>query len=433
MKLGELILAHGGPIALEPFSAKHLSDPLPALGWLGQAIMAAVRLEGGWDVLRAFDALCWSSGFFAIAMACRWRGASAGGVAIAIILAVIAALPTASIRPQSFALLCFGLLLALLRLDPRPAIKLAFGVPLLLLWQNLHPSVSLAGLALGCHALAGWWCWWRDGKSAAPWAETALAVFAGLAMFATPDGWSILAISAANADMSVAIGVSEWLPLWHPGNWTNAMAMLALVLTGILFVWRAGSERIDLGEGLLALALAGATMFAYRFAAFWAPAMIPVISRSLTRAASPPGREKAGRLGIGAACVIAVLGLSPRIIPTHFDATLPVSAVAALKKQDVRGTVYADFPYGGILIDAGWPRWKVAYDGRYYRYERDEWRYNGGIETGIVPLRDVVHKWHPAAFLLNRHHNAPLARSLARSPDWRLVFRDAQTVVYVPH
>ena len=54
LKLGELILAHGGPIALEPFSAKHLSDPLPALGWLGQAIMAAVRLgdaqayEGRW-------------------------------------------------------------------------------------------------------------------------------------------------------------------------------------------------------------------------------------------------------------------------------------------------------------------------------------------------------------------------------------------------
>lgn len=167
LKLGELILDSGGPLPGEPFAVLHIGEPLPAVAWAGQAAMALARRIGGWDFLRVFDAACWLGGFGAVASACRLRGASLPAVAIALSLAFLAALPTASIRPQSFGCLCFGLLLALQRLELKLALTIGLGTPLLVAWQNLHPSVSVGVAAMGFATLPGTAEWLR-GRSALP-------------------------------------------------------------------------------------------------------------------------------------------------------------------------------------------------------------------------------------------------------------------------
>jgi hypothetical protein len=432
LKLGEIILERGGPVWREPFAALHLGEPLPSVGWLAQASMAFVRAHGGWGALRVYDAMCWLGGFWAVAAACRRRGASRSAAALALVLAFAAALPTASIRPQSYAALCFGLLLALQRLNLRTATTIALGAPLLVLWQNLHPSVSVGVLALGLHTAAGILAWARDRRRPLPVASAVLTLVAMAAMFATPDGFSVLAISATNAEMSLAIGASEWRPLWIEGNWLNAVPVVMTALAALLLLLRKG-RRFDPAELLLALALFALTATAYRFVLFWAVAMLPVIARAAGRIGD--GREAEGRetSRLTIAAVVAVGVAMPLLVPTHFAANIPLGAVAYLKKQDVRGTVYADFPFGGAVIDAGWPHWRVAYDGRYYRYAREEWQYNGGIENGYVPLVDVIAKWHPAAFVIQEEHNAPLAGELARSRRWQRIYRGPDgVVVYVP-
>ena len=135
---------------------------------------------------------------------------------------------------------------------------------------------------------------------------------------------------------------------------------------------------------------------------------------------------------MAAAAILFVALLTPLLAPTRYAPTLPLSALARLRQEQVCGTVYGDFPYGGAIIDVGWPDWRVAYDGRYYRYSSDEWKYNGGIENGFVPLVDVVRKWRPAAFVLHARHNAPLAGELARSRAWRRIYDRGGVVVYVP-
>ena len=52
LRLGELILARGGPVPTEPFAARHLGEHLPSLAWAGQAFYAALRQVGGWSLLR---------------------------------------------------------------------------------------------------------------------------------------------------------------------------------------------------------------------------------------------------------------------------------------------------------------------------------------------------------------------------------------------
>ena len=434
LKLGEMILAQKAPVSTEPFSALHQGEPLPSVAWLGQALMAGVRLLGGWGALRVFDAVCWLGGFWAVAAACRKRGSPMAAVALALVLAMFAALPTASIRPQSFAALCFGLLLALQRLGLRQGLMLAIGVPLMLLWQNLHPSVTVGAMAMGLSAMPGWLAWLRRTSRTLPWAQTLLALFGLAALFLTPDGAAILAVSAANAEMSIAIGASEWLPLWIRDNWTNAVPVLVVFVLTVRMALRGKPRegaRFDAGEVLVALALFALTLTAYRFVLFWAVAMVPVIARAIAAPAAAPTASAAPRW-LAPAAVAAVAIASPFVLPTRFADTIPLEAVARLRQEPVKGTVYADFPFGGAIVDAGWPDWRVAYDGRYYRYDRQEWQYNGGIENGIVPLGDVVRKWRPAAFLLNVRHNAPLAQALARSPKWKRIYAKNGIVIYLP-
>lgn len=427
LKLGELILDQGGPISREPFAALHLGEPLPAVAWAGQAVMAAVRRLGGWNLLRVTDALCWLGGFWVVAAACHRRGAPLHAVMLALLLAFMAALPTASIRPQSFACLCFGLLLALQRLGLRPALTIALGAPLLVIWQNLHPSVSVAVIAMGLTALPGWAAWLRDRSRQLPAAPTVLALVGTAATFATPDGVSILQTSVLNAQASIAIGASEWLPLWISGNRSNAVPVLVVALLAMRLCL-SNRSRVDAGELAVAIGLLLLTLTAYRFVLFWAVAMVPVIAR----AAGEPNRERRTSPAKVLLPILLISVITPLLAPTRFAETLPLPALERLRREGVHGTIYGDFPFGGAIIDAGYPDWHVAYDGRYYRYARKEWQYNGGIENGIVPLVDVIAKWNPAAFVLDEYHNAPLAGELARSPQWRSIWSQRGIVVYVP-
>ncbi|WP_232493859.1 hypothetical protein [Novosphingobium kaempferiae] len=426
LKLGEMILDHGGPIPTEPFSAKHLGEPLPAVAWAGQAVMALVRRIGGWELLRVFDAMLWLGGFWAVALACRMRGAATGAVALALGMAFVVTVTTASVRPQSFACLCFGLLLALRRLELKPATAIGLGVLLLLVWQNLHPSVSVGVAAMAFASLPGWVGWLR-GRGPVPIVPTALAVIGAGAMFATPDGFSILATSATNAEASMAIGASEWLPLWIPANQPNAVIAAEVVLVTSWLGWR--YRRLDAAEVATAAGLLLMTIATYRFMLFWGVAMVPVIARAASAPAAKPTRGE-GLAVAGSILLVAIV--MPVLAPVRFAPALPLDAVQHLRKYPVHGTIYGDFPFGGVIIDTGYPDWKVAYDGRYYRYSREEWQYNGGIENGIVPLVDVVRKWNPAAFVIDPRHNAPIAQELARSSAWQRIYATGRVVVYVP-
>ncbi|WP_260922973.1 hypothetical protein [Novosphingobium sp. 9] len=248
LKLGELTLLRHAPVLREPFAALHLGEPLPRVGWLAQAIMAAARLSGGWTALRLLDALCWAGGFWAIAWACRRRGARAEAVLFALLLSFVLAVATASIRPQSYAALSFGLLLALLRLDFPPRRAVPLGALLLVVWQNLHPSVSIGLAALAIHAGAGLLDRFRGQRDTWPWTPMLLAICSIPAMLLTPDGLSIFAISAENARSSLAIHAAEWLPLWSPENLHHLLRIgFVMGVGGILWGGIALQSRLQNG------------------------------------------------------------------------------------------------------------------------------------------------------------------------------------------
>lgn len=428
LTLGELIVRAGGPVATEPFAVTHLGEPLPAIAWLGQAIFALVRQAAGWNGLRLFDALCWCGGFWLAALACRKAGANAAGVLAALALGFIAALPAASIRPQSFAALCFGALLALLKRELRAWQTVALGVPLLLLWQNLHPSASIAAVALGAHAAGGWAAWLRDRTKARPWGATVLTPVALACLFATPDGLEAIAVSARNAQASIAVGASEWLPLWIPDNHKNAVPVLVAAVLSLLVGWR-NAGRVAWPDLAVMLVLLVLTATAYRFVLFWALATVPVTASVRLGGERRPSRA----IWPALAAIVAVAVTLPLLRPTRFSDNLPVAAVERLRTTPVRGTIFTEPEFAGVLIDEGFPRWRVSLDGRYYRYSDEEWARYGEVLAGTYRLRQIVRTYRPAAFVLRPSHTTALCNELDRpGSGWRRIWRDEGAAVWVP-
>lgn len=424
LKLGELIIARGGPLRQEPFAATHLGQPLPAFAWLAQVIMAEIRRLFGWTGLQVFDAVCWLGGFLVVALACRRRSGSAAGVLLALAIAFLTAVSQASIRPQTFAVLCFGLLLALLRLRLKPWRTALIAVPLLLLWQNLHPSVSVAAIALAVSASLDWRTWFL-GQGAPPWEKSFLVVMAGGAMFATPDGWSILAVAGVNAQFSAALGVSEWLPLWAPINRYGAVSILLVAVVVTWLVLR-DPQRVDLGELALAIVFFVMTVCVMRFVLFWALTLIPVVARAV----APPPVERRLPRAIAPLALLVVAIAVPLLRPTQFSTALPLAAIERLHATGIRGTIFAHFPWGGPVIDMGYPDWRVAYDGRYYRYSREEWDFYNRIGWNKVPLAEIERRYHPVGYLLDREWNHSLIAELRRDARWQELPSDGVAVVF---
>jgi hypothetical protein len=227
--------------------------------------------------------------------------------------------------------------------------------------------------------------------------------------------------------MSIAIGATEWLPLWSSGNRLIAVPVLVVALLAARLVAR--HRQFDVVEVAIALGLGVMTFVAYRFVLFWAVAMVPVIARAVAAPAARPGRSEAVTALVS---LLMVAIVTPQIAPTRFSETLPLAAMQLLRDYHLHGTVYGDLRFGGVIIDTGYPDWRVAYDGRYYRYSSEEWRAEDDINSGIVPLAEVVRKWSPAAFVLDERRNAAIAAELAQNQMWQRVYARDGIVVYVP-
>lgn len=427
LRLGDIMLDTHRLVGSEPFAATHLGAPLVPISALAQVLLAAARRLGGWAFVQWIDALAWTGGFFAAGLAARARGAGAAQLALALLVCLLMALPFAGVRPQSFAVLGFGLLLLLLRVDWPPRRVLIAATALLVLWQNLHPSVSLGLAYLAMRAAIGWSLWLAGHRPAPPRIETLLLPIAGLALLATPAGLAVFDVAALNTRMSLAMGATEWLSLLDPQNrpFLPALLVLNLIALAILWLRRREIDLAELGGALCFLVLA---LVAGRFLLFWALALVPVLAGR--QGAARPSDAAAIGLFVAGAVVAGIAGAirpGPRIAPD-----LPVAAAAALARSGINATVYASYPFGGIVADGGWPRLTVAFDGRYYRYSAAEWALCRDAMAGRASLDALERRYHPVAWLLSPDLDRPLIAALRAQPGhWREVSAEPSGVLFL--
>ncbi|MCW1403880.1 hypothetical protein OKA06_16770 [Novosphingobium sp. MW5] len=425
--LGDLALREGAPISREVLAPAYLGTPSPPLSALAQVILALVRDWAGWRGVQVFDAALCAGGFFFAGLAARRRGAAMVTTAAALVLAGGIALSFLSLRPQSWSVLGLGLLLWILTWRGKVRHRLLAGAAVLVLWQNMHPSVMIAALYLGARAVPGWLAVLRSRNlTIIPWPETVLAVIAFAAQFATPAGLDVLSVSLANQKMSVFMAATEWLPVSDPGA-RDLHPLLLTLHAGVLAMIAANWRRIDLGEALGAVVFLALSFVWARFMLPWAIALVPMLA--VRESAEAQGRGEGWGLVAGFAAIAALAVLK---IPAATWPLAPESAVAHLKAMPQGGRIFANSYFGGIVAEETGGKWQSFYDGRYYRFSEDEWRLYNRTFGGEAGLAEVEARFHPDAWLIAPNDAGRLVKDLrADSARWIEVSGDDRALLFV--
>jgi hypothetical protein len=439
LKLGQLALQQGGLVRADPFSATHAGEPVPPIGWLSQVLYALLYRAGSWRLLHQVNALVFAAGLLLASLTVRGLRRSTLAGILGLGLGVLVAAPHCEIRPHTLAMFSFALLLLVAETKMPAWRKLVLATGVLVLWQNMHPSVLVGAAAMGARAGAGWLRCLRARRAAKPWLATALALLAAASTVATPLGPGIFASARLNAAISRELGISEWMPLWNPAAW-HAGAWIVWLVLGVSLVLLLRVRRQVCLEDLATFVVLGAmSLLVYRLSLFFALGMIPVWTRWTEAGwfAGSPAPTAAKPVGPWFAASIAAGGLVcalvvPRVLDWRlFDEQLPLSAMQRMRQIGVRGVIYNYREWGGPLIWEGYPDWKVTIDGRLYLFSREEWRRYEQIALGRVPVSQVERQYHPEAFFLRPAYHERFVRLLRQSVDWEEAYADDNAIVFV--
>jgi hypothetical protein len=352
-------------------------------------------------------------------------------------------LSNAELRPQTLGLFCFASLLAIARSRIPFHIKLFTTIPLLVAWQNIHPSVAVGAMALAALSLADFLaCTPEDG---ARWPMAVLAFVAAIAQVATPLEAGIFEVSRANLTISRDVmGLAEWSHPWAP-HVVHAVETYWVALVGSAIAMIRLRGRVSARDWSLVVVMTLLSLYAARFIIFWAVALIPFWSMAIewlcpdrifawARQNEPTHPVRAGRAMVGlAAAATIVLGPHPARFQPIVDPDIPVEAVRALREQlPGEARIYNDYIWAGPLLLDGSPLWRVAVDGRLYFFPDPAlWHAIDDASAGRVAL-DVIEQMHrPDAFFLFPPGNEPLIRLLTASPRWRECHRSPTCAVFV--
>jgi hypothetical protein len=311
--------------------------------WLSQLATYAIYRTGGLGLLGALNVALLLGPIGVGVAAARRRGAPFRSVLLSIPMCVALIAPSREIRTQEFVLPLFMATVCLLSADSRrPSRRVYWCLPILVLWANLHGSVTQgAGLVV---LYAGTVLWQRRGllrHRLSAWTRPlALAGGALAAIFITPYGLSMAAYYHSTlVNSTLRRFVSEWQPV--TSNITTAIAFGLLAGLALVSFVR-NPSRTTAWEKLALLVLAAGTFEVVRNAVFLGLLGLIVVPLSLaygpSDAKAPAGDDAArSRSQVGAAMRMRVNGTLLALAAVGIvAATAATVSVSAATVQDAR-------------------------------------------------------------------------------------------------
>jgi hypothetical protein len=441
LKVGENILAtHRWP-TVDPYSFTAGGQTWLAYEWLGDVFFAAVARIAGLQGLQALLIILSAAIMLALYgyATLRSRNSKAGFVVAALML-ILAAL-NFNLRPQMLGYLFLILtLVALERFRRGQSAALWFLPPLFLIWINTHGSWEIG---LGT-LLFYWLCGLKEMRfgdiEMHAWKpeermRLSLVFLLCLAVIpVTPYGTRLAAYPfdvASSLPLNMT-QIDEWQPM--PLSSFGPRLFLALVLSSIAlqiafrFKWR--MEDIALFCGATAMAL-----IHRRFVLVFVPFFVPVFATMLARWVPRYHREKDPYV-LNAALMAVMLGAMIHYFPSrsqvedNVSAHFPVNAVNYLKDHPVSGPMFNSYGFGGYLVYSRGDEHKVFIDGRGELYEHAgvfaDYLHITLVKPGLL---GVLRNYGIKECLVGRED--PIAVFLSALPEWRLIYADPVSVIFV--
>ena len=395
--------------------------------WLGDLVLAAAKELGDWRGVLALRAVAVAA-LVAIIVDTVLRARPGRPI-----VAVVAAFPAIALsrfawtdRPELLALVCFALVVRLLRGGDR---ELILTIPLLFVWAQLHGSYALGlGLILAsCAARA-------VAEPRERWRFVPIASFAVLMTLLTPSGLAAWTSSGGHFLAPPRYIAEEGVP-----DARTLPGVLFLMTLALLIATAMSGRRATLREVAIFVPVTFVALTAARHTPYLAIAAAPYFAshwpdplaawRTRSHDARPTGTlaRRAGALGRSVVIAMSVVAIALAVV--FADARVdergyPTAALAALPSGP---GLFNQYDWGGYLIFAK-SSTPVFIDGRLFPFVPDILEDYRIIVSARPGWEDVIDR-RGVRTILVRPTDPIAVRATERG--WHVAYQDAIAVVLV--
>ncbi|MEZ4408688.1 MAG: hypothetical protein R3A52_19785 [Polyangiales bacterium] len=393
--------------------------------WLAAVVAWAAHRAGGWWGVGALQAILYAGALSSRGSRARLASPSgprplpSGYALVPLALAAVVLRETVSPRAQWFTNLLLALSLATLL--PRAAVDeeppwrrdaLWWVIPLGLLWTQLHGGAPHLVVVTGAVFVAR------------PSPRTLLAAIASVALtMAGPYGWRVHEHFLSARPLLPEL--REWWPLsralaarWPPAYVALGLAALAVVS----LVARARAGRRVRAEALVFAVFAVMAARHLRFVAELCVVSSAVAAAGLSRLRVDPKRELIAAL-VALTAVVVGASRDGRAWGAGWSDKFDPRVAALLRDPALTGPMFNSYNLGGWLIWEA-PSRPVFIDGRAFTaYPASRVAEMVAVVRDPPRVASVVDRWGANLAVLTRAGRGdPVARALARSPEWAVVY-----------
>jgi hypothetical protein len=421
---GDLIVHHGLP--------SH--DALTVWGhgrrwvdqqWLAQIGYYGVYALGGLRLALLMNAAIVAGSFAAAVRLARARGGAARDVLYVSILGAVAiGLSSSALRPQTLALPLFVAVAWLLTQDARtPSRRVFWTIPLLVLWANLHGSVTLGVLLVLLAVATDIWS-----RRALTRRAGALAVLAGASMFASPYAPHLPGYYRTvlfNGEFA------KYLPDWMPTALGPRTAAFYLLAIAAVFAIARAPRALTLFEKTALVVLLVLAVEAARGVTWFTLFVLVVLPSALRELPSPELLMRRGRTALvvaSAAAVVAATAVVASRSESWFakDYPTPAARVVADAARP-EANVFANGAFSDwLLLKEPSLRGRVAYDARFEVLPKGRLADAARVSIGRFDAGQIL---RPFDVVVLRPQERELRGSLERAGGWRRIDAGAKVVV----
>src|SRR5271157_1169550 len=308
--------------------------------------------------------------------------------------------------------------------------------PMFVLWANMHGGFFLGWVPLGAYCAEALYLRWRGkGPEGTPAGERRLWLVSAASILASglnPNGFRAVTILFTYRQTVLQRTLAEWQ---HTAIWPLEPFGVLLLAGAAALLWAGSKARM--ADWLLFVAFAAASIWAVRNVI-----LIGLIAPILI-ASYIPWKPTVPVL----AAVLVAMGAGPQIAQGNVfqlratEWRYPAKAVDFLLAHNVSGPIFNTYESGGYLIWRLWPRERVFIDGRalsesvFQDYRRIAFNATSEGGKGGDELLDQygiqVILMGGFEYLSGTAYLLPAALSDPSQKEWKLVYQDAQAVVYM--
>jgi hypothetical protein len=409
--------------------------------WLAQLASYAVYRLGGLGLLGVVNVGLMVAGVAGAVWGARRLGGDYKSIVLTFPLALALIIPAREVRTQAFAIPLFVALIYLLSSDSRrPSPRVYWCFPILILWANVHGTVTFAA---GLVALRGiTLAWERRAQLRRSWRSwrrpLALLTIPPLCVVATPYNIHIFAYYQSTlGNSALKAAVTEWQPI------TSDLVLaipFAIVVGAALWSFIRAPTRTSLWEKLALVMLAAAAADALRGALLFALLALLLLPSALrvrtgARRARPlPARDRLNAiLGLAVLAPLLLTATSTVLRPAgYFEQGTGTKRILAVVRQATRADpalrVMADMHF------ADWLLWKAPeLQGKVVDDARFEILPTRRIHD-LVRMASVTGDWKAAAtgarlLVLDSQAEPRTVKAFLKEPGRRVLYRDHRAIV----